>query len=111
MSINGAIAPVRVDRQEIAATVRALVAQQLGVATKRVSDDAQFVKDLGADWLDRLELIIAVEDQFGLEIADSFVDKLEAVSDLIQFVERSPRQGSQVAHLTPKFKRMCCSLQ
>ena len=55
----------------VATEVRNLIADRLGVAADRVSDDAHFADDLGADWLDRLELMIAIEDQFsGVEIAD-----------------------------------------
>ena len=44
--------------------VRTLIANQLGVDVKRVTDEAHFADDLGADWLDRLELMIAIEDRF-----------------------------------------------
>ena len=73
--------------ENVATNVRKLVAQYLGVNDKRVSDGARFRKDLGADWLDRLELMIMIEDQFDVEIADDVVDQLEAVGDLIRFVE------------------------
>ena len=49
--------------------LRALIAQHLGVGIERVTDDAHFADDFGADWLDRVELVIAIEDQFaGVEI-------------------------------------------
>ena len=53
----------------------------------RVSDEAQFFNDLGADWLDRLELMIAIEEHFDVEIDDDNVEKLIAVGDLIRFIE------------------------
>jgi acyl carrier protein len=72
----------------VAAEVRNLIADHLGVDAKRVSDEAHFADDLGADWLDRLELMIAIEDQFsGVEIADDVADQMLAVGDLIRFVE------------------------
>jgi acyl carrier protein len=72
----------------VATEVRNLIADRLGVAADRVSDDAHFADDLGADWLDRLELMIAIEDQFsGVEIADDVADQMLAVGDLIRFVE------------------------
>jgi acyl carrier protein len=70
-----------------AINVRNLIAEQLGVDAKRVSDEAHFLNDLGADWLDRLELMIVIEDHYGIEIADDVVDKIVAVGDLMRFIE------------------------
>ena len=68
--------------------VRALIANHLGVSIGRVTDEAHFTNDLGADWLERLELMIAVEDQFaGVEITDDDVDRIELVGDLIRHIE------------------------
>ena len=68
--------------------VRALIANHLGVNVRRVTDDAHFTDDLGADWLDRLDLMIAVENQFvGVEITDDDVDRIELVGDLIRHIE------------------------
>ena len=63
--------------KEVFATsdVRTLIANHLGISVGRVTDEAHFTNDLGADWLDRLELMMAVEDQFaGVEITDEDVD-------------------------------------
>jgi acyl carrier protein len=55
--------------------VRTIIAKHLGVEVKRVTDEAHFTYDLGADWLDRLELMIVIEDQFpAVEITDDDVD-------------------------------------
>jgi acyl carrier protein len=69
--------------------VRTLIANQLGVDVKRVTDEAHFTDDLGAaDWLDRLELMIVIEDRFaGVVITDEEVDQLEVVGDLIRHIE------------------------
>jgi acyl carrier protein len=68
--------------------VRTLIANHLGVSVCRVTDDAHLTDDLGADWLDRLDLMIAVEDQFaGVEITDDDVDRMELVGDLIRHIE------------------------
>src|SRR5215813_10415301 len=68
--------------------VRTIVANHLGVSVGRVTDEAHFTNDLGADWLDRLELMMVVEDQFaGLEITDADVDQIEVVGDLIRHIE------------------------
>jgi acyl carrier protein len=65
-----------------------LVANHLGVNVGRVTDEAHFSNDLGADRLDRLELMMMVEDQFpGVEITDDEVDRIEVVGDLIRVIE------------------------
>src|ERR1700747_1247787 len=69
--------------------VRALIANQLGVDVKRVTDVAHFTDDLGADWLDRLELMIVIEDRFAdVVITDEDIDQLEVVGDLIRHIEK-----------------------
>jgi acyl carrier protein len=68
--------------------VRALIAEHLGVDIARVTDEAHLSDDLGADWLDRLELMIAIEDQFtDVEITDDDADQLNVVGDLIRHIE------------------------
>jgi acyl carrier protein len=74
-------------------TVRTVIAEHLGVGIERVTDEAHFTEDFGADWLDRLELMIAIEDQFiGVEITDDDVDQIEVVGDLIRHVESAEHQ-------------------
>src|SRR5215471_10581851 len=69
--------------------VRTLIANQLGVDVKRVTDEAYFTDDLGADWLDRLELLIVIEDRFAdVVVTDEDVDQLEVVGDLIPHIGR-----------------------
>jgi len=68
--------------------VRTLIANQLGVDVKRVTDESHFTDDLGADWLDRLELMIVIEDRFAnVVITDEDVDQIEVVGDLIRHIE------------------------
>jgi acyl carrier protein len=68
--------------------VRTLVANHLEVSIDRVTDEAHFTNDLGADWLDRLELMMVVEDQFaGVEITGADVDRIKVVGDLIRHIE------------------------
>ncbi len=75
--------------------IRALVAKHLGIDVARVTDEAHFRNDLGARWLDRLELLILVEDQFAdLEIRDEDADQIEVVSDLIRCVEGARKRDS-----------------
>jgi acyl carrier protein len=89
MRINSFTQPAAA-MSDVAAKVRNIVAQHLGVDAKRVSDEARFHKDLGVDWLDRLELVMVVEDQFGVEIQDDVVDRIDAVGDLIRCIEAHP---------------------
>jgi acyl carrier protein len=75
-------------REILAFNIRTLIANQLGVDIKRVTDEAHFTDDLGADWLDRLELMIVIEDQFAdVLITDEDVDQIEVVGDLIRHIE------------------------
>jgi len=68
--------------------IRALVAKHLDVDVGRVTDEAHFRHDLGADWLDRLELLILIEDQLAdVEIPVDDADQIEVVGDLIRYVE------------------------
>ena len=65
-----------------------IVAEQLGIDPARLTDEARLRDDLGADWLDRLELMIAIEDQVaGVEIADVVVDQIDTIGDLMRVVE------------------------
>jgi len=78
--------------------VRTIIAKHLGVEVKRVTDEARFTYDLGADWLDRLELMIVIEDQFpAVEITDEDVDRIEFVGDLIQHIKRAWAVGDDDA--------------
>ena len=87
MSISSFIRQTTAANENVAMDVRSLVAEYLGVDANRVSDEAQFFNDLGADWLDRLELMIAIEEHFDIEIDDVVIEKLAAVGDLIRFIE------------------------
>jgi acyl carrier protein len=64
--------------------VRTLVAKQLGVDIEFVTSETHFTNDLGADSLDRVELMLAIEDRAGVEITDEDVEQIQVVGDLIQ---------------------------
>jgi acyl carrier protein len=84
--------------------VRTLIANHLGVDVKRVTDEAHFTDDLGADWLDRLELMIVIEDQFAdVLVTDEEVDQLEVVGDLIRHIENvdHERRRRSIVEATP----------
>ena len=78
-------------------SIRALIADQLGVDVKRVSDQTHLARDLGVDWLNRLELVIFVEDQTGLELDDDDVELIEVVGDLIRLFESAEAQRQRWA--------------
>ena len=84
--------------------VRTLIANQLGVDVKHVTDEAHFTDDLGADWLDRLELMIVIEDRFAnVVMTDEDVDQIEVVGDLIRHIENVDieRRGRSIAEAPP----------
>jgi acyl carrier protein len=66
--------------------VRTLVAKQLGVDIEFVTSETHFTNDLGADLFDRVELMLAIENQFGVEITDDDVEQIQVVGDLIRFL-------------------------
>jgi acyl carrier protein len=72
--------------------VKKIVAEQLGVAEAEVKNEASFVNDLGADSLDTVELVMALEDEFGIEIPDEEAEKITTVQLAIDFA-KSKAQG------------------
>jgi acyl carrier protein len=64
-----------------------IVADKLGVDRSEVTPEAVFVDDLGADSLDLVELIMAMEEEFGFEIADEEAEKMRTVQDVINFIQ------------------------
>ena len=66
-----------------------MVAEQLGVKEEDVKPDSSFVEDLGADSLDTVELIMALEEEFDIEIADEDAEKLASVQDAISYISKS----------------------
>lgn len=67
--------------------VKAIIVDQLGVSEDEIKDEASFVEDLGADSLDLTELIMAMEEEFDVEIEDEEAQKIMKVKDAIAFVE------------------------
>ncbi|WP_419162041.1 acyl carrier protein [Candidatus Palauibacter sp.] len=71
---------------DTAARVREIIAQELGVEQEKVVDDANFVDDLGADSLDTVELVMAFEEEFGIEIPDEDAETMQTVGEAIQYL-------------------------
>jgi len=72
---------------DIADRVKKIVIEHLGVEEDKVTDSASFIDDLGADSLDTVELVMAFEEEFNLEIPDDAADKIQTVSDAINFIK------------------------
>ncbi|WP_419948699.1 acyl carrier protein [Candidatus Palauibacter sp.] len=71
---------------DTAARVREIIAQELGVEQEKVVDDANFVDDLGADSLDTVELVMAFEEEFGIEIPDEDAETMQTVGEAIEYL-------------------------
>lgn len=69
--------------------VRSIIVEQLGVNADQVTREAKLIEDLGADSLDAVELVMAVEEEFELEVPDDQAEKLIAVGDVIDYVDKS----------------------
>jgi acyl carrier protein len=73
---------------DIAEQVRRIIAEQLMVELDEVTDDASFIEDLGADSLDTVEMIMEIEDEFGIEIPDEDAEKIQTVGQAIEYVKQ-----------------------
>ena len=73
--------------KEVSSKVKKMVADHLGVDESKVTEEANFIDDLGADSLDTVELVMAFEEEFGSEISDSEAEKILTVGDAIKFIE------------------------
>ena len=73
--------------KDVSQKVKKMVAEHLGVEETKVTEEANFIDDLGADSLDTVELVMAFEEEFGSEISDSEAEKILTVGDAIKFIE------------------------
>jgi acyl carrier protein len=71
----------------IEARVRAIIADQLGVAEDEIKPESRFIEDLGADSLDIVELVMAMEEEFETEIPDEDAEKIQTVQDTIEYIK------------------------
>ncbi len=74
---------------DIADRVKKIVVEHLGVEPEKVQDNANFIDDLGADSLDTVELVMAFEEEFNVEIPDDAAETIVTVGDAIKFLEKS----------------------
>lgn len=74
------------ERAEVEKLVKEITVEQLGVNPNEVTENASFVDDLGADSLDTVELVMAFEEKFGLEIPDEDAEKIRTIGDAINYI-------------------------
>jgi acyl carrier protein len=86
---------IEVDRtmSDIADRVKKIVVEHLGVDAEKVSDNASFIDDLGADSLDTVELVMAFEEEFGVEIPDDAAETILTVGDAVAFLKKNAADG------------------
>ena len=75
--------------EEVFEKVKAIIINQLGVADTAVTMDASFIDDLGADSLDIVELVMALEEEFDIEIPDSDAEKVVSVGDVVEYIKEN----------------------
>lgn len=73
----------------VAERVKKIIVDQLGVNEEQVTEDAAFIDDLGADSLDTVELVMALEEEFGMEIPDEEAEKISTVKAAIEYIEKN----------------------
>ena len=74
---------------DISSKVKKIVADHLGIDEAKVSEDSSFIDDLGADSLDTVELVMAFEEEFGIEIPDDAAETIQTVGDAVKFIEEN----------------------
>ena len=72
----------------VAEKVKSIIVEQLGVEADEVTSEASFIEDLGADSLDIVELVMAFEEEFGIEIPDEDAEKIARVNDAVSYIEQ-----------------------
>jgi acyl carrier protein len=67
--------------------IKDIIVEELGVNPEQVTSSAKFIEDLGADSLDTVELVMAFEEEFGVEVPDEEAEKLQTVGDVVKYIE------------------------
>ena len=73
--------------KDVAATVKKIVVDHLGVEESKIQSDSKFIDDLGADSLDTVELVMAFEEKFGIEIPDDAAETIQTVQNAIDYIQ------------------------
>jgi acyl carrier protein len=73
--------------------VKEIIVEQLGVEAGQVTEKAKFVEDLGADSLDTVELVMALEEEFSLEIPDEDAEKITSVGDAVEYIKANSKKA------------------
>ncbi len=76
---------------EVNQKVTNIVVEHLGVDAAKVAEQASFIEDLGADSLDTVELVMAFEEEFGIEIPDDAAEKIQTVGDAVNFIQEAAK--------------------
>ena len=76
---------------DIAERVKKIVVEHLGVEAEKVTENANFIDDLGADSLDTVELVMAFEEEFGIEIPDEDAEKITRVKEAVEYIEKNAK--------------------
>jgi acyl carrier protein len=77
--------------EEIEERIKSIIVDQLGVALEEVTSEASFIEDLGADSLDIVELIMALEEEYDIEIPDEDAEKIQTVKDVVSYVQNNSK--------------------
>ena len=77
---------------DVAERVKKIVVEHLGAEASKVVEEAHFIEDLGADSLDTVELVMAFEEEFGIEIPDDAAEKIQTIKDAIGFIQSQSKK-------------------
>jgi acyl carrier protein len=82
---------------DILERVKKVTIEELGVKEEEVVEGASFIEDLGADSLDVVELVMAFEDEFGIDIPDEEVNEIKSVGDAVRYIDKKLNEGQKVS--------------